>query len=158
MKKEGENYELDNTDLGILNILMKDAKTPYTIIGEKLFVSAGTVHVRMKKMEKLGIIKTSTLNIDYSKIGYDVTAFIGIYLNSSQYYDSVVEQLKEIPEVTDIHYTTGAYSMFGKIVCRDTRHLRTVLHDKLQKVEGIQRTDTLISLEESINRSIDLVS
>jgi Lrp/AsnC family transcriptional regulator for asnA, asnC and gidA len=112
----------------------------------------------MKKMEKLGIIKTSTLNIDYSKIGYDVTAFIGIYLNSSQYYDSVVEQLKEIPEVTDIHYTTGAYSMFGKIVCRDTRHLRTVLHDKLQKVEGIQRTDTLISLEESINRSIDLVS
>ena len=158
MKKEAENYELDNTDLGILNILMKDAKTPYTVIGEKLFVSAGTVHVRMKKMEKLGIIKTSTLNIDYAKIGYDVTAFIGIYLNNSKYYDSVVEQLKEIPEVTGIHYTTGAYSMFGKIVCRDTRHLRTVLHDKLQKVEGIQRTDTLISLEESINRSIDLLS
>ena len=153
-----DNYELDNIDLGILNILMKNAKTPYTEIGEKLFVSAGTVHVRMKKMEKLGIIKTSTLNIDYSKIGYDVTAFIGIYLTISKYYDSVVAQLEKIPEVTGIHYTTGAYSMFGKIVCRDTRHLRQVLHDKLQTIDGIQRTDTLISLEESINRSLDLLN
>jgi Lrp/AsnC family transcriptional regulator for asnA, asnC and gidA len=60
----------------------------------------------------------------------------------------------KIPEVVNIHYTTGIYSIFAKIVCRDTLHLREVLHDKIQKVVGIQRTETFISLEESVNRPV----
>lgn len=150
------HYEIDNTDLQILNILMENAFTPYTEIGKKLFISPGTVHVRMNKMEKLGIVKNPQLQIDLAKLGMDVTAFIGVYLVRSEMYDRVVAQLKKIDEVLTCNYTTGNYSLFLKIVCRDTQHLREVLHDKLQKIEGISRTETLISLEETFRRQIKI--
>ncbi|MBS1613048.1 MAG: Lrp/AsnC ligand binding domain-containing protein [Bacteroidetes bacterium] len=150
------NYEIDNTDIQILNILMENAFTPYTEIGKKLFISAGTVHVRMNKLEKLGIVRPPQLQLDLTKLGMDITAFIGIYLVRSDMYDKVVTQLKKIDEVLSCNYTTGNYSLFLKMVCRDTQHLRVVLHDKIQKIDGISRTETLISLEESFNRPMQI--
>ena len=151
-----KNLEIDNIDLKILALLSEDAKIPYTEIAKKVYVSGGTVHVRMRKMEEMGIVQGTTLNMDYSKLGYDITAFLGIYLEKSSLYGSVVDDLKKVPEVVKIHYTTGNYSIFIKIHCRDTKHLREVLHDKIQRIEGIVRTETLISLEESLNRHIQL--
>ncbi|MFD2034840.1 Lrp/AsnC ligand binding domain-containing protein [Belliella marina] len=145
--------DIDNVDLKIISLLNDDAKTPYTEIAKKVFVSSGTVHVRMRKLEDMGIVKSATLNIDFSKLGYDISAFLGIYLEKSSLYDTVIENLKQIPEVINAYYTTGNYSIFAKIICKDTNHLRTVL-DNIQKVEGIDRTETLIVLEESINRPI----
>ncbi|MEP2770560.1 MAG: Lrp/AsnC ligand binding domain-containing protein [Fulvivirga sp.] len=150
--KGDENYEIDNVDLQILELLLKNAKKPYTEVAKQVYVSGGTVHVRMRKLEEAGIVQGTTLQIDYAKLGYDITAFIGIFLSKSELYDEVIEKLKQIPEITSVHYTTGNYSMFAKMHCKDTRHLKNVLHDKIQKVEGITRTDTMISLEESINR------
>ena len=147
---------LDDIDLKILSILMKDAKTPYTDIAKQLFVSSGTVHVRMKKMEEMGIIKSFNLQLNYHKLGYDITAFLGIYLSKSSQYDAVAKQLEEIPEIVDLHYTTGNYSMFLKLVCKDTDHLRSILMDKIQKIEDITRTETFISLQESINRPVKI--
>lgn len=152
-----KNLEIDKTDLKILSLLMQDAKMPYTTIGEKIFVSGGTVHVRMAKMEQMGIVKGSQLIVDPEKLGWDISAFIGIYLDKSSLYDEVADQLENIPEVVSINYTTGMYSIFAKIVCRDTPHLREVLHDKVQKVQGIQRTETFISLEERTVRPIPLL-
>ncbi len=145
--------DIDNVDLKIISLLNEDAKTPYTEIAKKVFVSSGTVHVRMKKLEDMGVVKSATLNIDFSKLGYDISAFLGIYLEKSSLYDTVIETLKGIAEVVSAYYTTGNYSIFAKIICRDTNHLRLVL-DKIQKVDGIDRTETLIVLEESINRPI----
>jgi len=149
-----KNYEIDNIDLKILTLLTQDAKVPYTEIAKKVFVSGGTVHVRMKKMEEIGVVTGTTLTMDYSKLGYDVTAFLGIYLERSSLYDTVTVKLREIPEIVKMHYTTGNYNIFVKIHCKDTRHLREVLHDKIQKVVGIERTETFVSLEESLNRHI----
>ncbi|MBK7147945.1 MAG: Lrp/AsnC ligand binding domain-containing protein [Bacteroidetes bacterium] len=148
------HYQIDNTDMQILNLLMENAFMPYTEIGKKLFISPGTVHVRMNKMEKLGIVKNPQLQIDLAKLGMDITAFIGVYLIRSDSYDRVVKELRKIDEVLSCNYTTGNYSLFLKIVCRDTNHLREVLHDKIQKIEGISRTETLISLEESFSRQM----
>lgn len=150
------NFEIDNTDLKILEILMQDAKRPYTEVAKKVNVSQGTVHVRMNKMEEAGILEKTTLRINYARLGYDITAFIGIYLEKSALYDMVLSKLRNIPEITSIHYTTGNYSMFVKIHCRDTNHLKEVLHDKMQQVEGIERTETMISLEESLDRNLKL--
>lgn len=151
-----QNYVVDKTDLKILEILIQDAKKPFTEVAKKVFVSQGTVHVRMNKMQEAGIVEKTTLRINYAKLGFDITAFIGIYLEKSALYEQVLEKLKQIPEVTNIHYTTGNYSMFVKIHCRDTNHLKEVLHDKMQQVEGIERTETMISLEESLDRSVIL--
>lgn len=151
-----KSNELDKIDLVILSYLMKDAKMPYTEIAKILMISSGTVHVRMKKMEDLGYIKSSNLIVNYEKLGYDITAFIGIDLINSNLYNKVVKKLEKIKEVIDVHYTTGEYTMFIKIVCRDTKHLREVLHDKIQVIQEITRTQTFISLEESINRPIQI--
>ena len=148
--------EIDSIDLKILSELIENAAIPYTEIAKKIGVSGGTIHVRMKKMEELGIVKGSHLEINYTRLGYDITAFLGIYLDKSEFYDKAVADLRNIPEVVNVHYTTGNYSMFVKIIYRDTQHLREVLHDKIQKVYGIQRTETSISLEESINRTLAL--
>lgn len=151
-----ENFKIDNVDLKILEILMQDAKKPYTEVAKKAFVSGGTVHVRMSKMEEAGIVEKTTLKVNYGKLGYDITAFIGIFLQKSALYEQVMTALKTIPEVVSIHYTTGNYSMFVKIHCKDTNHLKVVLHDKIQQIEGIERTETMISLEESLDRSLNL--
>lgn len=149
-------YGIDNLDRDILSILMNDGRTSYTDIGKKLFCSAATVHVRMKKLEKLGIIVKQRLIIDYKALGYDIAAFLGIFLTSSSMYEKVADELNNIPEMVGLHYTTGAYSMFAKIICRDTDHLMEVLHTKIQCVEGIQRTETLISLKENIDRPLQI--
>ncbi|MEN0048930.1 MAG: Lrp/AsnC ligand binding domain-containing protein [Bacteroidota bacterium] len=148
--------DLDDLDYKILAELSLDAKQPYTDIAKKLYVSGGTIHVRMKKLEDAGIVIGSNIKLDYAKLDYDVSAFLGIFLAKSSLYDEVSARLKEIPEIVEAHYTTGNYSIFARIVCRDTDHLRTVLHDKIQAIEGIQRTETFISLEESINRPVKL--
>ena len=153
---KSQNYQLDKTDLEILEILMQDAKKPYTEVAKKVFVSGGTVHVRMNKLEEAGIVEKTTLKVNYAKLGYDITAFIGIFLEKSALYDSVLARLRAIPEITSIHYTTGNYSMFVKIHCKDTNHLKEVLHDKIQHVDGIERTETMISLEESLDRNLEL--
>ncbi len=152
--KPHRNYEIDNTDLKILEMLVQDAKKPFTEVAHKAHVSQGTVHVRVSKMQDAGVIEKTTLKLNYARLGYDITAFIGIYLEKSALYESVLAKLKLIPEITSIHYTTGNYSMFVKIHCRDTNHLKEVLHDKMQQVDGIERTETMISLEESLDRSL----
>jgi len=102
--------EIDDIDRKILSILMRNAKLPYTEVAKEVHVSGGTVHVRMKKMEELGIIKGFQLVIDPTKLGYDITAYLGIYLEKSSYYENVIEALRTIPEMGSAHYTTGNYS------------------------------------------------
>ncbi|PCJ86554.1 MAG: transcriptional regulator AsnC [Flavobacteriales bacterium] len=151
-----ENYQIDKVDLEILSILMDDAKTPYTEIAKKIIVSPGTIHVRMRKLEQMGLVKGSTLLIDPTRLGYDLTAFLGVFLEKGSNYNEVIKQLEKIPEVVEAHYTTGNYSIFLKIICRNTNQLRDVLGDKVQKISGIQRTETILSLEESIKRNVKL--
>lgn len=136
---------------------MLNAEQAYTDLAKRLFVSGGTVHVRMKKLRDMGIVKGATLTVDHGKLGYDICAFLGIYLDKSSLYDDVSEELKKIPEVVEAYYTTGLYNIFAKIYCRDTKHLRDVLHDKIQNIAGIQRTETFIALQESIDRPVDIL-
>jgi Lrp/AsnC family transcriptional regulator for asnA, asnC and gidA len=150
------NYQIDNIDRGILSELMINAKVPYTEIAKKLIVSAGTIHVRMKKMEEAGIVKNSRLHINNELLGFDMTAFLGIYLEKGSTYTDVIKQLNLIPEIVEAHYTTGVYSIFAKIRCKNTKHMRQILNEEIQSIKGIQRTETIISLEQSIDKHIIL--
>lgn len=149
---------IDKLDLQIIQQLMSDASVSYADLGKKLFVSAGTIHVRIKKLQESGIITSNRYDVDLKKMGYDVIAFIGIYLEKSSLYDSVAKDLKKIPEIVRMNYTTGNYSIFAEIVCKDIAQLRTILHDELQKIKGIERTETFISLEESLNRNVKVTA
>lgn len=135
---------LDKLDFQIIQEMMEDAEISYADLGKKLFVSGGTIHVRIKKLEELNIVKGKRLSVDLKALGYDVIAFIGIYLEKSSLYDTVAKELKKIPQIVRLNYTTGNYSMFAEIVCKDIQQLRFVLHDELQKIKGIERTETFI--------------
>lgn len=149
-----QKLNLDKLDLQIIHEMMGDAEISYADLGKKLFVSGGTIHVRIKKLQEAGIVKGTRLSVDLKQLGYDVIAFIGIFLEKSSLYDSVAAELAKIPEITRLNYTTGNYSMFAELVCKDINQLRYVLHDQLQKIKGIERTETLISLEESFSRNV----
>src|SRR6185436_9026164 len=147
---------LDKLDLQIIQAMTENAGISYADLGKKLFVSGGTIHVRIKKLQELGVVKGTKLNVDLKLLGYDITAFVGIFLEKSSLYDIVAEELKKIPEIIRLNYTTGNYSMFLEVVAKDINQLRFVLHDSLQKIKGIERTETFISLDESFDRNVQV--
>lgn len=150
------NNNLDELDLQILDLLIKDCRTPYLEIARICHVSGGTIHVRMKKMEDMGIIKGSRIILNLPKLGYDVCCFVGIYVDNISSFNSVFEQMSTIKEVTELHLTTGNYSMFAKVVCTNILDLQDVLLNKINNIDGIQRTDTFVSLSQPIDRNISL--
>ena len=115
---------VDKLDRQILNILMTDARKPYLEIARSCNVSGATVHLRIQKLERLGIIKGSRLMVNPSKLGVSICAFLGIYLDKGSSYHEVSEKLKAMDEVVECHYTTGIYSLFVKVYCKNTEHLR----------------------------------
>jgi len=148
---------IDKLDLQIIQEMLQNAETPYAELGKKLFVSGGTIHVRIKKLEEIGVVKGKRLKVNLKQLGFDITAFVGIFLEKSSLYDVVATELEKIPEIVRLNYTTGNYSMYIEIVCKDINQLRKILHDDLQKIKGIERTETLISLSESFNRTVQVV-
>lgn len=141
---------IDNVDLQILGLLIEDARTPYTEIAKAIGVSAGTVHVRVKKLEKKGVIQGATLNINYEIMGYSFTAYVGILIGRTNDSDKIINDIKKIPEVTVANVTSGQFGALCKIRCRDTPHAKDVIY-RINNVPGIIRTESMISLEESLN-------
>ncbi|MEK9787486.1 MAG: Lrp/AsnC family transcriptional regulator [Flavobacteriia bacterium] len=141
---------LDEIDHQILDILIDNSRIPFTDIAKRLLISAGTVHVRVKKMEESGIIKGSSLNLDYVKLGYSFIAYVGIFLEKTNTTEEVLKALNKIPFITIAHITTGKFNIFCKVRARDTHHAKDIIFE-IDGVEGVSRTETMISLEESFN-------
>jgi len=148
------NTQLDDLDITILNILTKDPRTSYLEIARLCNVSGSTIHVRMKKIEDLGIIKGSKLLLDTSKLGYDICGFIGISLENSTYMNIVTKELSELNEIIELHLTTGQYPILAKVVCKNIQHLQNLLLNNIQIIKGIQKTDISLSLCKVIDREV----
>ncbi len=145
-----KKYVLDDIDHQILDILIENARTPFTDIAKRLSVSAGTIHVRVKKMEDAGIIKGATLTVDYEKMGYSFISHVGVFLSKTSKIRQVLKDLEKIPNVTIAYITAGKYNIFCKIRARDTNHAKEIIFE-IDDIDGVTRTETMISLEESIN-------
>lgn len=142
--------KLDEIDHQILDMLIDNTRIPFTDIAKKLLISAGTVHVRVKKMEDAGIIQGSSLTLDYVKLGYSFIAYVGIYLQNTSQTQFVIERLNQIPFVTVASITTGKFNIFCKLRAKGTDHAKNIIF-QIDDIEGVYRTETMISLEESIN-------
>ncbi|GLR07440.1 transcriptional regulator AsnC [Mixta hanseatica] len=149
-----ETLQLDNLDRGILNALLDNARTAYAELAKQFNVSPGTIHVRVEKMRQAGIIKGTRVEIDPKRLGYDVCCFIGIILKSARDYPAALAKLEALDEVVEAWYTTGHYSIFIKVMCRSIDALQLVLINKIQTIDEIQSTETLISLQNPIMRTI----
>lgn len=151
-----ENYEIDSVDRKILEILQQDARIPYLEIARKLIVSGGTIHQRIDKMKKLGIIKGSRIEVDYSKLGYDVSVLLGIHLKSAKDQNKVIAALRKMPEVTEVYYTTGTFALIVKIVTKNIQEFHLFLTNKLQSLDEVQATESFICLDSPIHRELNL--
>ena len=150
-------YKIDNLDCEILKRLQKDARHSFQDIARELTVSGGTIHVRFNNLKEAGIIKGTSVDINYEKLGYDVCAFVGINLHNARDYKTVIGYLIKMPEVLEAHYTTGKYNIFLKIIAKSTRGLYDFLIERIQEIAEIQSTETLISLEIPIDKDIPVV-
>jgi Lrp/AsnC family transcriptional regulator for asnA, asnC and gidA len=154
MKITEHTVAIDGIDKIILKSLLQDARTSIQVIAKASGISGAAVHQRLKKLEKAHVISGSQIILNPKILGYKTVAFIGIYLDKAMRNPEAVKQLKNIPEVIECHYTTGNWSIFAKLLCRDNEHLMELLNKKIQSVEGISRTETFISLQEQMNRQI----
>lgn len=151
-----EINSLDDLDFQILDILMQDSRTSYLDVARKCNVSGSTIHVRINKMEKLGIIKGAHLVLNNPKLGFDVCCFIGIKLDSTTSINFAVNELSSINEVVELHCTTGNYSIFIKVICKTISELQDILINKIQKAYGVINTDIYISLIQPVERCTKL--
>tara|TARA_R110002074_G_scaffold401493_1_gene599841 strand:- start:6613 stop:7086 length:474 start_codon:yes stop_codon:yes gene_type:complete len=146
--------KLDHVDFNILNILAENAQTPYTDVAKKLIISPGTVHLRMRKMKEMGLITGATLSLDYAKMGWKMTIFLGIFLSEINLFKKVMKKLNEIEEVVKIHHVTGKYDIFIKMHARDSFHYKQVYQDEILSIKGIRGIESFISIEENVERHI----
>jgi Lrp/AsnC family transcriptional regulator for asnA, asnC and gidA len=146
-----EYYEIDNLDRALLELLIADARTPFLEIAKKLNVSGGTIHVRFNKLREAGIIRGSHIDIDFAVLQFSIAAFVGINLQNARDYNVVKEKLKQLPNVKEIHFTTGKHSLFIKVLAKNTRDFHVFLTEKIQAMDEIQSTETLIILDSDIS-------
>ncbi|HAD47704.1 MAG TPA: transcriptional regulator AsnC [Idiomarina sp.] len=154
MKNTSGNYQIDSLDRSILNTLMNDARTAYSEIAKTLRVSPATIHVRVEKMRKAGIIVGTELKVNAKQLGYDVCCFIGITLRPAGDYPKAIAKLEALEEVIEAYYTTGPYNVFIKIMTPSINDLQHVLINRIQSIDEVQSTETLISLQQPIQRQI----
>ena len=148
--------KIDQTDRKILSYLIKDARKPYLEIARECGISGAAIHQRIRKLEKKGVIKGSKFKVEPQNIGYEICAFVGIYLDQAHMYKNAVSEFQNIPEIVECHYTTGEYAVLLKIYCRSNQHLMDILVNNIQNINGVARTETFISLEETIKRDIEV--
>lgn len=148
--------KIDNLDKKILGIIVNNARIPSKEIAETCGVSRAAIHQRVQKLTDMGVITGSGYHVNPKALGYATCTYIGMKLEKGSMYRDVVPELEKIPEVVECHFTTGPYSMLIKLYARDNQHLMELLNDKIQMIHGVVDTETLISLEQSMNRSIPI--
>lgn len=145
---------IDGIDKKILRALKADARTPILEIARNVGISGAAIHQRLRKLEKSKLISGSQFMIDPKILGYTTLAFVGIYLDKATNNEDVIRALKKIPEVIECHYTTGNWNIFIKLLALNNTHLMHLLNTKVQAIAGVLRTESIISLDQQIDRQI----
>ena len=149
--------KIDNLDRKILEIIMKNARIPSKDVALECNVSRAAIHQRIQRMIDLDVITGSGYHVDPKVLGFATCTYIGVKLERGSMYRTVVPELEKIPEVVECHFTTGPYTMLIKLYARDNQHLIELLNDKIQNIHGVTATETLISLDQSMNREIPIM-
>lgn len=149
-------YRIDKLDRKILNIIMKNARIASKDVAAVCGVSRAAIHQRIQRLIEMKVIVGSGYNVNPRRLGYNTCTYVGVKLEKGSLYREVVKELEKIKEVVECHFTTGPYSMLIKVYAQDNQHLMELLNDRIQHIAGVTETETLISLEQSMNRQIDL--
>ena len=148
--------KIDKLDRKILNIIMQNARIPSKDVAIQCGVSRAAIHQRIQRLIDMKVITGSGYTVNPKRLDFSTCTYIGVKLEKGSMYREVVKEFDKISEVVECHFTTGPYSMLIKVYAKDNQHLMALLNDKIQHIPGVTETETLISLEQSMNRQIHL--
>ncbi|CAD0005538.1 MULTISPECIES: Lrp/AsnC family transcriptional regulator [Flavobacterium] len=147
---------LDQFDIKIIKELEKDGRMAFSTIAANLKISNTMVHQRVNRLTEQGIISGIKPSVNEKKIGYDWASFTGITLNKDSDSERIIEALKAIPEITECYYVTGSFTLYIKIIAKNHEHMRNVLYEKIDRISGIAKTDSIVELGCAFKRNITL--
>jgi Lrp/AsnC family transcriptional regulator, regulator for asnA, asnC and gidA len=146
--------DIDDLDEKILKLITKNARIPFLEVARECGVSGAAIHQRVQRLLNIGVVSGSEFLINPQKLGYNTCAYMGIYLEKAKYHTRVVQELTKIPEIVECHYTTGQYAIFIKVQTKTNKHLKKLIDNEIQEIEGVARTETFISLEMEFKRQV----
>ena len=150
--------KIDNLDRQILDIITRNARIPSKDVAAECKVSRAAIHQRIQRLIDINVITGSGYTINPKILGFQTCTYIGVKLEKGSMYKDVVPELEKIPEVVECHFTTGPYTMLCKLYARDNEHLMELLNSNIQEIPGVVATETLISLDQSLRREIQVSS
>ncbi len=148
--------DIDQLDEKILKLITQNARIPFLEVARECGVSGAAIHQRVQRLLNIGVVTGSEFIVNPQKLGYNTCAYMGIYLEKANYHRQVVAAMRKIPEIIECHYTTGQYAIFIKIQTKNNKHLKKIIDEDLQAIEGIARTETFISLEMDFKRQVPI--
>lgn len=148
--------KIDKLDKQIMEIISCNAKVPFKDVAAVCGVSRAAIHQRVQRLIDAKVITGSGYHICPKSLGYKTCTYVGIKLEKGSMYSRVVDELNRIPEVVECHYTTGPYTMLIKLYARDNEQLMDLLNRKIQGILGVDSTETLISLDQSIKKIVPI--
>lgn len=149
--------KIDALDQKILEIISTNARIPYKDVAVVCNVSRAAIHQRVQRLLEAGVLRGSSYDVHPKAIGYSTCTFVGIRLDRASRYEEVAKKLEAIPEIVECHFTTGPYTMLCKLYSHDNENLMSLLNRKIQQIDGVNSTETLISLEESFSRPVPII-
>ena len=137
--------QIDPSDKIILSHLQQDSRISYAELANKVGLSVGAVHERVKKLERKGIIKRYRVDVDPETIGLMLTAFVAVQLKGDCHCRSILPQLKAFPEIEEVYSVAGEIDVILKIHSTNTKTLEDLLY-RIKAIKGITRMTTRVVL------------
>jgi len=147
--------DLDEKDLQVLDELKENAKRTTSQISKRINLPITTVHNRIKKLEKLGIIKRYTVELDYKKLEKPMAAYVMvqvIYMLPSGIkviQEDVAKEIKNLAGVESVELLTGGTDILAKVRVKDVDELNNFIIRQLRKIEGVDKTQTMVVLSKA---------
>ena len=152
MKFGDTDLDLDAIDVGILSVLQENCRTPLARIGEQVGLSAPAVIERVKKLEDAGVISGYHAHLDGRRLGMDITAFIGVYIDHPRRIAGFEDEIVAIEDVLECHHVTGAPTLLVKVKTANTTSLESLI-SRIRSIDGVEKTETMVVLSTHTERS-----
>ncbi|MGH2677046.1 MAG: Lrp/AsnC family transcriptional regulator [Actinomycetota bacterium] len=134
---------MDPKDRAIVEVLQEDARSTYAQIGARVGLSASTVHDRVRKLERRGIIRGYRASVDPRAVGLDVTALVSVMPLDPSQPDDLPDRVVEFSEVEDCYSVAGHENYILKVRTRTTGDLEDLLR-RIREKAGVQTRTTVV--------------
>jgi Lrp/AsnC family transcriptional regulator, leucine-responsive regulatory protein len=138
--------EVDSLDLALLRALATDARQSQRALARQVEMSPPAVADRIARLERLGAIRGYRVDIDWAALGYPVVVYIAVTASPGADLSEIINAIRALPEAEDMSVVTGGLDLLVRLRVRDHAHLRELLLAEIFQINGVQRTETFLSL------------